>query len=673
MEERTDSRVPEAVAAVEERLDSWKEIAAYLGRGVRTVQRWEQQEGLPVRRHLHDKRGTVFALRTEIDRWLSEREAAGFSAGVSRPTPRRGASLWIVAAAAVATIVVAFAVTRPAPEAAQDWSIRPLTADRGHEHHPAISPDGSRIVYTWHPGEYEPPRLYVQPIDAGPRRRLTERDQIEVAPAWSPDGRWIAALVGQREGPRNVVLISPETGAQRALFEVEHTAGGPFITWSPDSSTLLLAASMGGGTLKIFAYRITDGRITDVVDDLEGRVFGAPAVSPQGDQVAFSQWNSDSVSEIFLVEVDSDFRPRSEPRALTDSGSTSVHPVFTADGKEILYRSGWWASRGLWRVAVDGGEPRRSIPAAEGVEEFAYHGGIGLLAFSRISATMDVWSQPMCDCPERRERLIESTLHDLNAKISPDGTKIAFASNRSGRFQVWTADADGQNARRTTDFGETMTGTPRWSPDSRLLAFDSRPDGHSDIFVVPAEGGEPRRLTDDPADDVTPSWSASGERVYFGSDRSGDYQIWFVPAAGGEARQVTTEGGFTAVESPDGRTLYVARRNGIKSSKGADDGHPGTSLWRQSPDGGKQTLVAERIWDWSKFVPVDDGVYYVVCEDLEPCSVWFYRASDGTTTRTARTAPHLEVGFDVAADRSRILYSTLHSGESDLVLVEGFR
>jgi pentatricopeptide repeat protein len=57
----------------EERLDSWKEIAAYLDRDVTTVQRWEKREGMPVHRHLHDKRGSVYALVPELDAWLQSR------------------------------------------------------------------------------------------------------------------------------------------------------------------------------------------------------------------------------------------------------------------------------------------------------------------------------------------------------------------------------------------------------------------------------------------------------------------------------------------------------------------------------------------------------------------------------------------------------------------------
>src|SRR6266436_9264398 len=57
----------------EDRLDSWKEIAAYLDRDVTTVQRWEKREGMPVHRHVHDKRGSVYALTEELDDWIQSR------------------------------------------------------------------------------------------------------------------------------------------------------------------------------------------------------------------------------------------------------------------------------------------------------------------------------------------------------------------------------------------------------------------------------------------------------------------------------------------------------------------------------------------------------------------------------------------------------------------------
>ena len=76
-----------------ERLDSWKEIAAYLKRDIRTLQRWEKDEGLPVHRHMHGRQGSIYAHRTEIDAWwMNGRhrlEEEGFAVSKATPLPSR--------------------------------------------------------------------------------------------------------------------------------------------------------------------------------------------------------------------------------------------------------------------------------------------------------------------------------------------------------------------------------------------------------------------------------------------------------------------------------------------------------------------------------------------------------------------------------------------------------
>jgi hypothetical protein len=84
------SGTPSPEGPSEDRLDSWKEIAAYLKRDVTTVQRWEKREGMPVRRHLHDRMGSVYAYPGELDSWRSERDAgAGAAEGRLMEPPKR--------------------------------------------------------------------------------------------------------------------------------------------------------------------------------------------------------------------------------------------------------------------------------------------------------------------------------------------------------------------------------------------------------------------------------------------------------------------------------------------------------------------------------------------------------------------------------------------------------
>src|SRR6516162_2339238 len=75
--------IPLSERPTEGRLDSWKEIAAYLNRDVTTVQRWEKREGMPVHRHLHDRMGSVYAFRAELDEWASSRKPRASADGTS--------------------------------------------------------------------------------------------------------------------------------------------------------------------------------------------------------------------------------------------------------------------------------------------------------------------------------------------------------------------------------------------------------------------------------------------------------------------------------------------------------------------------------------------------------------------------------------------------------------
>src|SRR5947207_3534350 len=107
--EPTASPTMSAETVPETRLDSWKEIAAYLGRSERTVRRWEEKEGLPVHRLLHEKRGSVYAYKGELDAWW-ESKRQSIEATVPEPPQaieaapaRRLSWRWIAAAAVVLT------------------------------------------------------------------------------------------------------------------------------------------------------------------------------------------------------------------------------------------------------------------------------------------------------------------------------------------------------------------------------------------------------------------------------------------------------------------------------------------------------------------------------------------------------------------------------------------
>ncbi|MGH9531324.1 MAG: hypothetical protein ACRD2Q_02965 [Terriglobales bacterium] len=123
----TAKSFPVAEPPASERLESWKEIAVYLKRGVRTVQRWEREEGMPVHRHMHDKLGTVYAYRPEIDAWWAQGRLR-LEAEVEPPASeeRRWLSWRLLAVAVVLVVGVGTGwwLTRPQ---ARHWRSKPAT------------------------------------------------------------------------------------------------------------------------------------------------------------------------------------------------------------------------------------------------------------------------------------------------------------------------------------------------------------------------------------------------------------------------------------------------------------------------------------------------------------------------------------------------------------------
>lgn len=124
----------------EGRLDSWKEIAAYLDRDVTTVQRWEKREAMPVHRHLHDKRGSVYALAPELDAWIQSRRQhleeeeeekgpdAAAAPGDGAPRAKVPARYWVVLAglAVLAVLAIAYIMSRGRADRAAQPKIRSL-------------------------------------------------------------------------------------------------------------------------------------------------------------------------------------------------------------------------------------------------------------------------------------------------------------------------------------------------------------------------------------------------------------------------------------------------------------------------------------------------------------------------------------------------------------------
>ena len=103
---------------------------------------------------------------------------------------------------------------------------------------------------------------------------------------------------------------------------------------------------------------------------------------------------------------------------------------------------------------------------------------------------------------------------------SPDGSKIAFTSNRDGNVEIYVVDADGENERRLT-FHDEVDAELSWSPDGSRIAFNAREQkgGDFEIYVIDVSGRNRKQLTFNEAGDYTPTWDPKSDRILFSSNR----------------------------------------------------------------------------------------------------------------------------------------------------------
>ncbi|MCP5116054.1 MAG: hypothetical protein GY953_34945, partial [bacterium] len=554
--QRSEHASPESSA--DGRLDSWKEIAAYLKRGVRTVQRWEHSEGLPVHRHVHSKLGSVYAYRPELDAWWNN----------SRPrlqlatddAPSGGRRVKLVLSAAVVCVVAAISLAvilrpRTDPPQAQLLAL-PLTTYPGSEIEPTVSPDGAMVAFSWDGDARSNYDIYVKATGGGRLVRLTDHPARNYSPAWSADGRQIAFLREEPDGKASLLVTPALGGSIRKLGETlapplpEIWTASPFLTWSPDSRWIVYAYSGSRGEPYGLRLLPVNGGEERTLTSPPPRSVGdtGPAFAPDGRALVFSRHVTLTGSELFLLELDENLAPQREPRQLTFEEQQSDSPVWTPDGREIIYSSGPPGNNSLWKVAAsESGRPERLASVGED-GRYPSLSREGHLVYTRQYFDTNIWRLDLS--ASLPVKLISSTRRDQNPQYSPDGRSIAFGSTRSGHFEVWVSDNDGTNARQLTAFEGPLTGTPRWSPDGSRIAFDSRAGGSSNIYLMSSEGGPSERLTTSAADDMMPSWSRDGRWVYFGSNRTGDSQLWKIPVDGGTAVQVTRQGGAFGFESP---------------------------------------------------------------------------------------------------------------------------
>jgi Tol biopolymer transport system component len=678
------------------RIESWKQIAAYLGRDVRTVQRWERKEGLPVHRHKHQSLSSVYAFKAELDLW--EQNARGVDASrvrqsvatvevappaaitteatcddKSRPRiPARGFTRLAAIGATVAAVAV-YGLVRSTHQSRVDPIVKPFTTLPGGEYEPKFSPDGKRVAFVWNGTDESKFHIYTKDVDGNDVHSFTTGDGSEGSPVWSPDGRTIAFIRYATAPERSGVYLSSgfeESGRKITSISPLHDIANRHLDWSPDGKFLAVVdkTPAGEGTA-IFLVSAQDGTRSQLTSSSQPTIIDtSPAFSPDGKRLAFLRFRGSNANDIYVLPITG-----AEPRRLTFDNAFISDYAWTPAGDEIIFSSKRSGSSELWRIPVAGGKPRKATEVASGAYFLSVSSHNNMLAFSRWAADVNIWRvEPTADGVHAPKfvQIIASTMDDRSAQYSPDGTRVAFRSNRSGADEIWTADSSGAKQVQLTAFGGPLTGTPRWSNDGRYIAFDSRPRGPADIFVIPAQGGTIRQVTAGNGDNVVPSWSMDDKWIYFASDRGGQWQIWKVPSDG-ESRerpaiQVTKYGGFAGLESPDQQWVYYA--------KGRDQ--PG--IWRVPAKGGEEAPILADLQPgfWGYWTLDRNDLYFLASPSPDRYALKRYCLSTKTIqllSNIPKPPPFGDSGLSGTRDGRWFLYPQVDHAESNILLVRNFR
>ncbi len=561
-----------------------------------------------------------------------------------------------------------FRAGRDLAQTAERYTSRPLATLAGGEYEPALSPDGKTIAFVWGQEGNQQFHIYTQAIDVGSPVRLTTHLSGEGSPAWSTDGRYLAFITCTENVQESGLYIIPISGgAERKIANIAPRTHifDRQIDWSPDGNSLALVdRSSAEEPFSIYVLSLNNGAKRRLATPPTGSPGDSgPVFSPDGREIAFRRTENIGNNDLYIVSSWG-----GKPRRLTfDRRFTSAH-AWSQDGRDIVFASKRSGPISLWRIKASGGLPQPMPGVTEGAYNLAIARTGDRLVYSKYFSDSNIWETDLGT--GGRARVVGSTRNERSPQYSPDGTRIAFRSDRSGVDEIWVSDTSGENSVRLTSFNGPLTGTPRWSPDGQFIAFDSRPNGNPDIYVVSANGGPPRRVTSSSFEDVVPSWSGDGRWIYFASNRTGASQVWKISSGTVEEStapvQLTREGGFAAFESPDGKNVFYAKGRDL----------PG--IWSVPAAGGQERLVTDvlKAGYWGNWGVARAGLFFVSPLPPDGAEVDMYGFSSGRLRRVARLErdpPFSDSGFAVKRDGSKMLYSQVDQSSSEIILVENFR
>ncbi len=573
----------------EKPLESWKEIAVYLQRDVRTVRRWEKDEALPVRRHLHQARSSVYAYASELEAWKAARQPGFDQAPLAMPWRRPLPALGLTLALLLALVSVASGpiLTTPGALAQEAGGItaRQVWTRSGQEEpqvdlHGAVSPDGRHLSFVnWKTGN-----LALRDLSAGSFRDVTDEgtwtgeSHYAWSSVWSPHGKQLAYTWYNCPEPctpakhiYEMRVVGADGSNMRVLYRNPEVDWTEPKAWSPDGRYILTLFGRTDRVWQAALVSASDGSAR-ILKTFDWRRPAGMSLSPDGRFIVydFPTGEDSPLRDIYLLAVDG-----SREAVLVQHSANDSSPIWTPDEERVLFRSDRTGQPGLWSLRVldgkaqgapvlvkqGGGRPLGFGPGG------AYYYGTGSGTRNIYSANFDAERGRVTSVPKVAIERYEG--FNSAPEFSPDGKYLAYLSGRSPGF------ASAGSVFLTVVIREVETGVERdffprlmfstlhrrfrWSPDGRwLLAAAKDIKGNRGAFRIDVQTGAVEQVVHNPESWWPPLWARDGKEVYFRRIlENGDRPLSAVNLQTGQVRDIYPAASRSMDVSPDGRWIVV--------------------------------------------------------------------------------------------------------------------
>jgi serine/threonine protein kinase/Tol biopolymer transport system component len=365
--------------------------------------------------------------------------------------PRHARGWTATALAVLALVALALVSLRDRRAGLSAPRLRLLSSFPGSHRAPSLSPDGRLVAYV--DTARGVPQVWVKPVGEGEPVQITTGDAPAGTPRFSPKGDQIV-FERRRAG---IWSVPPLGGPPRQLVE-----SGSCPNFYPDGERIVFDKGSGLWTVRL------DGSDARAVSGVQENLFSfylrhCAAVSPDGRSLAYFQPERGPNGDLWMIPA-----AGGEPRRLTHDVTAAGNPVFTRDGRWIVYSSSRSGSRTLWRVPVAGGAPEPVTTGAGEDDEPDVSRADGRLVYTN---SRHAFALMIADVATGERREVLERRQQLNGPVfSPDGLRLAFFAWTDEREQLFVIGSDGSGLRQVTR-GEAPSIMPRWSPDGTSLFF----------------------------------------------------------------------------------------------------------------------------------------------------------------------------------------------------------